>query len=353
METISDQQLTLYVGIDVHKSQWSVTILSAHVHHATFSQRPSPDVLKVYLDKHFADATIRCAYEAGKFGYWIQRELASYAYDCIVINPADIPTTSQEKQNKTDRIDSRKIANTLRAGLLKGIYVPGVEQEGDRQLLRYRKRLWGDLCRVKNRIKDKLMFAGIPIPQQYDNANWSHGFIDWLKALPLESTSARLTLDLLLEQYEMVKKHFQKVSTAVRKLQRKSCYKQASKLLRDIPGIGPLTTVEFLTEVGDVERFPSFKHINSYVGFKPTSQASGEHDWKGHLTCRHHNGLRSALVECAWTARKRDPALLQCYERLLERMTAKRAIVVIARKLLSRIYHVLKYKESYELGVVQ
>jgi len=354
METkTTTAQLELYAGIDVHKNQWTVTILSKHVSHATFSQSPFPSVLKTYVDKHFPNSVVHCAYEAGKFGYWIQRELSSYRYDCMVINPADIPTTSQEKQNKTDPIDSRKIANSLRAGLLKGIYVPTIEQEGDRQLFRYRKKVWGDLCRVKNRIKDKVLFAGISIPTQFDNATWSHGFISWLEQVKFKSPSARLTLDLLLEQYIQLKKHFQKVSNQVRALQRKSSYKENAKLLRGIPGIGPLTTVELLTEIGDVNRFSDFKHFNSFIGFKPSTHSSGMHDWKGHLTHRHHNGLRSSLVECAWTARKRDPVLLMCYEKLMERTTGKRAIVIIARKLLSRIYHVLKYKDSYELSMVR
>lgn len=355
METISTsgQPLKLYIGLDVHKHKWSATILSDHVHHATISQQSTPEVLKLYLDKHFPQAKVQCAYEAGKFGYWIQRELEGYGYDCLVINPADIPTTNQEKQNKTDPIDSRKIANTLRAGLLKRIHIPTLEVEGDRQLFRYRKRLWSDLVRIKNRIKDKLLFSGIPIPNKYDNPNWSHEFITWLNRVEFKSKSARLTLDLLIEQYEMIRKHFLKVSCEVRKLQRKDCYKQDAKLLRAIPGIGPLTTVQLLTEIEDISRFGSFKHFNSYIGLKPTSHSSGENDWKGHLTNRRHNGLRSALIECAWTARKRDPALLVCYEQLLQRTTGKRAIVIIARKLLSRIYHVLKTKESYELGVVK
>lgn len=353
METITKESLQLFVGIDVHKYKWSVTVLSNHVYHATFSQDASPSTLRLYLDKHFPEAMVQCAYEAGKFGYWIQRELERYGYACIVINPADIPTTSQEKLNKTDPIDSRKIANTLRAGLLKSIHVPSIDVEGDRQLFRYRKRLWSDLVRIKNRIKDKLLFSGIGIPAKYDNPNWSYEFIAWLKCVEFKSKSARLTLDLLLEQYEITKKHLMKVSCEVRKLQRKSCYKQDAKLLRAIPGIGPLTTVQLLTEIEDVNRFSSFKHFNSYVGLKPTSHSSGENDWKGHLTNRRHNGLRSALIECAWTARKRDPALLIRYEELLQRTTGKRAIVIIARKLLSRIYHVLKTKESYELGVVK
>ena len=345
--------IQLYVGIDVHKRQWSVTILSDHVEHSTFSQQPYPDTLKCYLDKHFPGASVSCAYEASKFGFWIQRKLSEYGYQCMVVNPADIPTTNRDKVTKTDPIDSRKIANCLRSGLLKPIYVPSIDAEGDRQLFRYRKRLWGDLVKVKNRIKDKLMFAGVPLPPKHDNSFWTKDFISWLQQVALPSTSTRMTLDLLLEQYHMIYRHFQKVSTQVRKLQKKARYKQDAKLLKGIPGIGPLTTVQLLTEIEDVNRFPDFKHLNSFIGIKPTTHASGEHDWNGRMTYRQHKGLRSALVECAWVSIRKDPALLVRYEQLVKRLTAKRAIIVIARKLLSRIYHVLKTKEEYALGVMK
>ncbi len=55
--------LTLYVGIDVHKKQWSVSIYSGQIHHRTFSQPPDPEALKTYLDKHFLGCRVVCAYE--------------------------------------------------------------------------------------------------------------------------------------------------------------------------------------------------------------------------------------------------------------------------------------------------
>ena len=79
----------------------------------------------------------------------------------------------------------------------------------------------------------------------------------------------------------------------------------------------------------------------------------GDHDWKGHLSVRKHKSLRSALIECAWQAVQNDPAMLLKYEQLRKRMTKKRAVVVIARKLLSRIYYVLKNQQPYELGLIK
>jgi len=144
-----------------------------------------------------------------------------------------------------------------------------------------------------------------------------------------------------------------KTSVEVRKLQRDVRYKKRSKLLRSIPGIGPLTTVELLTEIADIHRFASFKKFNSFIGFIPSSHSSGERDWKGRMSYRHHKGLRSSLVECAWTTISKDPVMLHRYDELKKRLTGKRAIVKIARKLVSRIYYVLRNEKPYEIGLVK
>lgn len=104
----------LFIGIDVHKRQWSISIYTSTIHHRTFSQPPDPRALKSYIDKHFNDYQVICAYEACKFGFWIHNELTSYGYECLVVNPADIPTSNKETAEKTDPIDSRKIAKALR-----------------------------------------------------------------------------------------------------------------------------------------------------------------------------------------------------------------------------------------------
>lgn len=211
--------------------------------------------------------------------------------------------------------------------------------------IRYRKRQWSDLVKVNNRIKGTLRFSGVQLPEEYVNAYWTKSFLRWLKEVELPSRSTRLTMDLLLAQFDALYTHHLKISREVRGLLKTTRYKDQGKLLQGIPGVGPLTSIQLLVELGEIDRFPNFKSLNSFIGFKPTTYSSGEHNWKGHMTIRRHNALRSALIECSWQAVQKDPALLVRYEQLIKRMTKKRAIVVIARKLLSRIYHVLKYKE--------
>ena len=84
---------------------------------------------------HYPSARYRCAYESGKFGYWIQRELTQMGVDCLVINPADIPLTHKDEVYKNAPRDARGIGQALVAGQLKSIYVPSLEQEADRNLL--------------------------------------------------------------------------------------------------------------------------------------------------------------------------------------------------------------------------
>jgi len=345
------EPLKLYVGIDVHKKQWSVSIFTEAAHHRTFSQPPSPEALKAYIDKNFPGAAVTCAYEATKLGYWIYRRLTAFGYVCLVVNAADVPTSDRDSTSKTDPVDSRKIAKALRGNLLTSVHVPNLVTEGDRQLFRYRKRLQADQTRVKNRIKDKFLFTGIPIPEEFDNPNWSKRFLQWLRKVQLPDASTRLTLDRLLEQYDFLHKHFLKVSVEVRRLQREARYRKQARLLRTIPGIGPLTTVELLCEIEDINRFCSFKKFNGFIGFRPYSHSSGEHDWRGSLTYRRHNALRSSLIECAWSAIQKDPLLAQRYNELKQRLTGKRSIIIIARKLTSKIYAVLKNQTPYRIGL--
>jgi transposase len=339
----------LFIGIDVHKRQWSISIYTSAIHHRTFSQPPEPKALKCYLDKHFDGYQVVCAYEACKFGFIML--LPDMGINVrLLIRLISLPPT--KKQLKRQILDSRKIAKALRGGMLRSIHVPAIETQGDRHLFRYRKKIWTDLVRLKNRIKDKLLFSGVSLAAKYDNSFWTKAFLVWLEQVELPSKNSGLTLDFLLEQYKFTYSHFLKVSIEVRRLQKKTGYKEYAKLLRDIPGIGPLTTVKLLTEPEDIDRFKNFIDFNSYIGLKPLTHSGGEADRKGHMNYRGHHGLRSSLIECARSSVQKDPAMLK-REELRAKHTGKRAIVIIARKLLSRIYHVLKTKELCVLGVIR
>lgn len=202
--------------------------------------------------------------------------------------------------------------------------------------LHHRKRIWKDLTRCKNRIKGCLAFSGIDIPEQYDNAGWCHNFILWLKAIDCRQTSRRTALNYMIGQMEFLRKELLNISNDIRKMMREQRYKTNYYLLRTIPGIGPLTAASLLVETGEVKRFETFYHLNSFVGLLPMEHSSGEKESKGMLTVRKHRQLRSDLVESAWTAKRTDPAMTLYFQEQVKRKDSKIVIIKIARKLLEQ-----------------
>ncbi len=143
----------VFVGLDVHKRSWNAAIFLGDYFVRNIHQPPSPQALQHFLTRNYPGAHYTCAYESGKFGFWIQRHFKQMGIDCLVVNPADIPSTQKDNVYKTDARDARGIGQALSSGQLKSIFVPHQEQEADRQLVRQRKKLWADLVRCKNRIK--------------------------------------------------------------------------------------------------------------------------------------------------------------------------------------------------------
>ena len=143
----------LFIGLDVHKKSWSVTILVEGMEHRTFTQPPDPRILYNYLQRMFPGGTYYSAYEAGFCGYGIHRELNDLGINNIVINAADIPTSQKDKLQKRDPVDSRKIARSLEKGLFRAIHIFDRELEELRSLNRTRFYLMRDLQKKQEQDK--------------------------------------------------------------------------------------------------------------------------------------------------------------------------------------------------------
>jgi transposase len=341
----------LYVGIDVHKQRWQAAVYYEGLILSNVSIAADSDALTTHLRKHYGDACFHCVYESGPFGFTLCRQLWAAGMECIVVNPADIPGTDKERRSKTDKVDARKLAMHLAAGLLQPIHVPTERLQKQRSLIRFRKRLWGDLVRCKNRLKGELKFQGITIPLQFDNPHWSHNFLKWIEEQAKKEEYLKDTLLLMLEEVRALRILLLKTERKLRELMWSKDFKTKSELLRSIPGVGPLTAMLFLLEVGDVRRFRNFDQLNRFVGLCPDSHSSGENQKHTGVSLRRHNALRSMLIEAAWQLVRRDAAMLEHYKELQKRMKGQDAIIRIARKLLRRIRAVMLSEKMYVKGV--
>jgi transposase len=342
----------IYVGIDVHKKSWSVSVLSENAVLKKFSQDPKPEALHKFLVTNYPGASYRSVYEAGFSGFWTHHRLTELGISNIVVNPADVPTMIKEKLRKTDAVDCGKLARELRSGTLKGIYVPDTQALEIRSLIRLRNSIVKDTTREKNRIKSLLHFHGIEIPEQHLHPNWSKAFVQWLSEVKLSTEYGRKTLDLHIEQFMRLREMLLQETRIIRSLSRSEPFAEPLRLLMTVPGIGITTGISFVTEIDDISRFKNAYHLASYVGLIPMCHSSGEKEGVGDITVRKQATLRCNIIEAAWKAIKKDPAMTMAYEEYCKRMPANRAIVKIARKLVNRIYFVLKRKQEYVSCVV-
>ena len=339
----------IFAGIDVHKESWKVCIRSEHMELKTFSQNPSAKELSNHLKHNYPSASYQVVYEAGFCGFSHYREFVKEGINCMVVHPADVPTSDKDKQRKSDTVDCRKLGKTLSEGGLTGIFVPCIEQQDDRGIIRFYQQMIKDQTRFKNRIKGWLHFQGITITA--GDKHWSNNFIQRLNALSL-TPMARKHLDLLLQGYGQVRNMVLVATREVRVLSWQERYQKKIELIRTIPGVGEITALLFITEIGDINRFNGLDPFCDYVGLVPKIHGSGDKESVLGLTHRGHHQLREKLIEASWRAIRSEPVMTMAFNNYCKRMNKNKAIIKIARKMLNRIRFVMKSQTAYEAGVV-
>src|SRR3954462_10754310 len=162
--SIDYQGQNFYVGLDVHKKSWAVTIRSMKIQVAHFTQPPGAEVLVHYLRRNFPGGQYHSAYEAGFCGTGFHEQLCAQEINNIIVHAADIPSTDKQKKNKTDLHDSRSIAEHLEKGNLRAIHVLSREQQELRSVFRLREGKVKNVTRANNRLKSVMMYFGIVLP---------------------------------------------------------------------------------------------------------------------------------------------------------------------------------------------
>ena len=195
-----------------------------------------PKNLLQYVEKHYQNHETTVAYEAGCCGFSAARTFIEYGWNTFVVNAADIPRPSKQGIIKTDKIDAQNIALQLRAGNLSKLTIPSIERECLRNLTRRRTPLVRRLRKIKLQIKSLLLYHNLPIPNQFDNPNWSNGFIKWFKQFEWFYETIDLAFSSMLHELDFLKSQVSQVSIGIRAYCRKH-HRKDYMLLRSVPGI--------------------------------------------------------------------------------------------------------------------
>jgi transposase len=342
-----------FVGIDVHQKSWSVTIRTERLALKTFSMNPSVRELTHYMKEHYPGGIYFSVYEAGYFGFSIHREFIENGFINIIAAPTEIPGSEKEKIIKDDRVDSRKLSRELENRSLKGIYVPDMFHQELRSLVRTRYQLTKKQTRIKNQIKSYLTFYGHKYPENIQTKHWSGMFIEYLQNLNFDYEPGKEQLKIYLEELQTLRSLLVRTIRQLREYCSKYKISDTIKLLSSVPGVGFVTAISIYTEVMDIKRFPDLDKLASYVGLIPSVVSSAEKAHNLGLKNQHNRYLRNMLIESSWIAIRKDPALLNGYNNSIKKMSKQKAIIKIAKKLLSRIRYVWSNNQAYRFSVVR
>jgi transposase len=340
---VDQKASTIYVGVDVHKRTWHVTVRTVEQEVWRGGITADWDVLEKIL-RHYSDYRISVVYEAGYSGFWLYDRLVAWGAECIVTPPSLIPSEYGNRV-KTDRLDSAKLALLLSRNLLKSVWVPDVEARSHRQVLRRRCQLIGDRVRIQCRIKSELACFGFTLPES--RGRWTATFEQHLWQLRFGDHWQTESFQRLLKQYRMVSELIEQQTRLLKELSTTDRYREAVARLCSVPGIGLLTAMELLLELGDFTRFRRGSQLAAYVGLTPSQYSSGEKVRLGRITGIGKPRLRADLIEACWVLIRKDRVQAQRYEQLKQRCGSKRAIVASARRLLLIVRRLMLDQQDY------
>jgi len=286
------------------------------------------------------------ALEATGHWYWIVDAMEEAGHHPHLANPFEAKRR-MAKSNKTDALDAKGLAILLRCGTLPESWIPPGELRDQRELLRTRMALRDLRTSLKHRIHAGIDRYGLQADAISDlfGAKGRAYLKSILKALPPE------TAQMIAVQLNSIDQLEEKIAAIELRIAETLKASPEMRLLRTIPGLGPILASLVWLEVGDIERFPRAEHLASYAGLVPRIIASGGHIRHGG-TCRNVNHyLKWAFVEAANVAirvkahRQQHIGLL--YQRLSPNKGHGRAVVAVARHLAEASYWVLRKRQAY------
>jgi transposase len=318
---------TLYVGIDAHQETLSIAVLpgEAPIPEPVRTLPNEPARIRRYFQGLSRRGPIEAVYEAGCLGFVLHRQLTSLGIDCLVAAPSRIPKLPGDHR-KTDRLDADRLAVFLRGQQLTAVSPPTKELEALRSLVRLRLAAQHDLVRSRHRLQKFLLLRGHIFREA---GNWSAAHMRWLSELTLELGEDQLTLDFLRMELDSRLTALKILDERI--LRRAEDADVASQVLalRAFRGIGVLTALCVIAEIGDPRRFRCAQQVASYCGLIPSEHSSGERVRRGAITKSGNPRLRRLLVECAQhAARPLGPG----YARESRRSKAPAQVVALARQ---------------------
>jgi transposase len=289
---------TTYVGLDVHVQTIAIAAIDGDGTARDLGTIPNrPEVLAKRLRKLGEPASLVVCYEAGPCGYGIWRQVTAMGMACQVVAPSLIPVRPGDRI-KTDRRDAAKLARLLRSGDLVFVAVPTPEQEALRDLSRARETAQHDLHRARQRLLKFFAQQGCAEPTK--RTRWTRAWQTWADGIQLVQPSSQLVLEELRAAISTAQARRERLTEALQAAAETGDHAPTVQALRRLHGIGWITAVGIVAEVGDLRRFDHPTQLFAYAGMVPREHSSGGQQHRGGITKTGNKHLRYLLVEAGW-----------------------------------------------------
>ena len=366
-------------GIDVHKTFVVACIASTNSKGITTYERHRfstytsglKDLLQWLLKRNCKDV---CMESTGKYWIPIYNILEN---DCSIVlaHPKYVKAI---RGKKTDKKDAKWIADLFKHDLVAGSFMPPADIRQLRDLMRYRFKLTCFMSSEKNRLQNCLTVSNIQLASVVSDTfgKSSQRILDKILENP-DDTSFDIEplihgsmkkklpeLELAIDGFitpeqagklKVIKKHFEDLESRKAELEKlilalASPYQQELDLILTAPSFkNKFTAIGIISEIGvNMEAFPSAKHLCSWAGLTPTNNESAGKK-KSVRVSKAGCYIKPLLVQCANAVvkSKKHPEIRNRYLRLKKRRGHKKAIIAVARMLLTALYHMLKNGENY------
>jgi transposase len=328
----------VHIGVDLHKQFSQIAVLTPEGELSEHRLANKPDRVRELFTTFPRPSKI--AVEATGSWWWMVDLLKEVGHEVILSHPKQTRAIAAARL-KNDRVDATRLATLLRANLLPAVWIPPMPIREGKELLRHRMVLVATRTRLKNRLH---AFLGKRNLRPTRGKLW---FTDrgerQLRELALSAPAATIREDSLA----LIATLDERIAQVDAWLSQQWGEDLHVRRLMTLPGVGRFTAIAVVVELGDIHRFPTAKHLASYVGLVPVIRASADHVRTGPISKQGNSLLRWLLVSAAIQA-VRKPGPLRTWARVLRAKKGRKAThVAVARRLVSMIYHVWKEEIDY------
>ena len=323
-----------YVGFDVHKETISVGIAHAGRSQPLYYGEIRNDaaaVVRLVRQLRRKMGALTWCYEAGPCGYAVYRQLTALGEPCEVVAPGLILRKPGERI-KNDRRDALMLARQHRSGDLSAVWVPDEHQEAMRDLSRAREDMKAIELKTRQRLgafllrHDRIYREG--------RSRWTQQHFRWLERQRFELEIHQRVFQEYVDAVIDAQRRVAALESEMRMALESWPLRAVAEGLMSLRGVGLITAVTVLAELGDISRFDNARQLMCFVGLVPGERSSGSKRRQTGITKTGNAHVRRVLVEAAWSYRfpARKTAVLQ---RRAER--ASPAVQAIAWKAQKRL----------------